>query len=113
MPVIAIVAGLILLLLVIYVWVAHRRGEEMKLNYKTLFIMGVIWIPCGIAIGAPYLWGMGIGFTLIGLLKKKEWRDNRKWSELSPAERKTKSILIGGATLLLVIGIAVFFITGS
>ncbi|MCP3685743.1 MAG: hypothetical protein GY861_24105 [bacterium] len=105
-----IVAGLILLLLVVYVLVAHRRGNEMKPNFKTMFIMGVIWIPAGIAIGSPYLWGMGIVFAVIGLLKKSQWRDERKWSDLSPAERKTRSILIGGATLLLVVGVATFFI---
>ena len=109
-PWISIIVGLVaLVLLVVMLLVYKRRGEKAEPNYRALFISGIVWLPIGIATKNPGLWVMGLVLLIIGLANKDKWGEEKKWSDLSPAERKTKLILVIGLALVLIAGIAAYF----
>ncbi len=107
-----IVIGIIILLALIALFVIYKRKEEKtEPNYRLFFILGVTWIPLGFATDNPGFWATGIIFMILGLANKDKWKNEPKWSELSPEQRKTKMILIVGLTVLLLVGIAAYILS--
>lgn len=103
-----IIAGLVLLGLVIVAISAYRhRGEDRDPNYRAVFVVGITWLPIGIATDNPGLWAMGLVFLIVGLANRDKWKDEKKWSDLSPRDRNMRLALVGGLTLLLALGILV------
>jgi len=114
MPIIAITIGLAVLgLLVVFIAVNRQGKGSVAPNYRTLFILGMIWLPAGFATENPAFWVMGLFFLIIGLANRDKWEEERKWSELSPAERQIRFVLLVGLTLLLVVGVGFFFLAKS
>jgi hypothetical protein len=106
----AILIGLLaLVLLVVLLAVKHRRGEPLTTDYRALAVMGMLWVPVGVAIDNPGIWGMGLVFLIIGLANRHRWEEQRTWSDLSPLEQRTRLMLLAGLALLLGVGLAVFF----
>ena len=88
-----------------------KKKENRKPNYKAFFIIGITWIPIGIATQNYVFTFVGLVFIILGITKKKEWKNQPKWEELSPAEKKVKIALIIFLTLILISGIIFYFIT--
>ena len=106
-----IIAGLALLGLVIFAVNAYRhRGESREPNYRAFFVMGITWLPIGIATDNYAFSFMGLAFLIIGLANRDKWKDEKKWSDLSPSERNIRLVLVGGLMLLLVIGVAAYLL---
>jgi len=105
-----IIIGLLLLGLLAFAIVRNKNKGDMPTNYRTLFIIGIVWLPIGIATQNPGLWGAGLAFLIAGLVNKDKWEEERTWSELSSSEQRTKLLLIGGLTVLLLAGIAAFMV---
>ena len=104
--------GILVLLALIAIFVVYKRKEEKtEPNYRLFFILGVTWIPLGFATDNPGFWGAGIIFMILGLVNKDKWKDQPKWSELPPEQRKTKMFLIIGLTVLLLVGIAAYILS--
>ncbi len=77
-PIIAIVLVLTLVLLLAFLFFVYRRkGEMPKTDYRVFFILGVTWLPIGIATDNPSLWGMGIVFLIAGLANRDKWKDGK------------------------------------
>lgn len=91
-------------------FVITQKKKKQPPNYRAFFILGICWIPAGIAIKNYGLLAAGIIFTVIGLINRKKWRQEKKWSELTPAEKRLKIILLTVVAVLLILGIIVFFI---
>lgn len=107
-----IVIGIIILLALIALLVAYKRKEEKaEPNYRLFFILGITWLPLGIATDNTVFLGLGAVFLITGLANKDKWKNEPKWSELSPEQRKTKMILIVGLTVLLLVGIAAYILS--
>jgi len=107
-PWIAITIGLLIVgLLVGFIVFYRKRKEGMKPDYRTFFIMGVIFLPLGIASENYAFFIMSMVLIAIGLLNRSKWKDEPKWSELPERQRRLKLIIVGGLTLLLLIGIGV------
>ena len=87
-----------------------RRKENRKPNYKAFFIIGVCWLPLGISTGNHVFSIVGLVFMILGITHKKSWKNQPKWEELSPAEKKVKIALIIFLTLILILGIIFYFI---
>jgi hypothetical protein len=104
-----IVIALITIGLGIYFLITQRK-KKVTPNYRTLFIIGIIWLPAGFAIHNYALSAIGLVFLIISLLNRKKWKEEKKWSDLTLQEKKTKYILIGIATFLLIIGMIVIFL---
>jgi hypothetical protein len=103
-----ILVALIIIVLAVFFLVSKRK-ETKAPNYRTLFTIGIIWVPCGIAIKNYALAIIGLVFLIIGLVNKNKWQDEKRWTELTPIERRTKLaiVIIGG--LLLIAGALLFF----
>ena len=96
---------MVLLLLLGVTMMILTRKQKRKPNYKTFFILGITWIPMGIAIDNRMFTIAGIIFMLVGLLNKSKWKKERKWNELTPSEKKFKLIVIISLSVLLLLGI--------
>jgi len=55
--------------------------------------------------GAGFATGIGVGFVL-GLVVGRLGVKQKPWSELTDKEKKTRKIVIGAGSLLLLLGIA-------
>jgi putative Mn2+ efflux pump MntP len=111
-PILWTILALIIALGAVAIFVSKKKREagiENKPDYRTLFIIGVIWIPFGVALNNMAMWGLGLVFMISGLVNKKKWEKPKKWNELSPAEKKIKRTLFWTAMLLLVVSIAMYF----
>ena len=102
--------GIFLLLLVV-ITIIIKRKNKTPTDYYTLFIMGLIWLPCGTSIGNYAVSLVGFMFMLIGLLHRKEWNKNKKeWRELDSGQRKLVIFLITLILLVLISGLVYYFI---
>ena len=99
-----VIATLILLLLVVFL--IRLRHKKVETDYRTLFIIGVIWIPLGISTGNPGLWGMGLVMMIAGAVNKDKWKEPQRWADLPAEQKKVKVVLIG--VLLLTVSAGIF-----
>ena len=86
-----------------------KKKENRKPNYKAFFIIGITWIPIGIATQNYVFTFVGLVFIILGITKKKEWKNQPKWEELSPSEKKIKIALIIFLALILILGVVFYF----
>ncbi len=111
---IIIIAALLLVGLVIAIFaMINRRKENRKLNYKVFFIIGICWIPLGISTGNYLFSIVGLLCLIVGLANRKSWKNQPKWEELSPTEKKIKIALIIFLSLILIFGVVFYFIIRS
>ncbi len=110
-----IILGIIIVIgLIVAIMSARaRRKEGRKPNYKAFFIIGITWIPIGIATQNYVFMVVGLAFMILGFTKKKEWKNQPKWEDLSPAEKKIKLALIIFLSLILILGVVFYFIAGN
>ena len=99
---------LIVILAIIFVIKQKRSGEKIETDYRTLFIIGVTWIPIGIATDNPGFWGVGIAFLIAGLMNKDKWKEQENWSDMPPEKRRLKMILIISLGVLLLLGLVAY-----
>jgi hypothetical protein len=98
--VMAILIGVLLILLIGVAIMINRRYNRRP-NYKVLFIIGITWIPLGIAIGNYVFSAAGLVMMIAGLAKRKEWREEPKWGDLPPEVKKIKLFIIGVIMIIL------------
>ncbi len=85
---------------------ASRYKKEIVPNYRAMFIMGLCFIPIGIAnLG---LLPLGIIFLIVGLRNKNQWGKETKWADFPPRLKKMKLLFAGGFIILLLLAIAFF-----
>ena len=109
--IVTIVIALILVIMLVAIVIKHRRGgTEWQPNYRALFIIGITWLPIGIATGNPGLWGSGAVMMIAGLANRKKWVQPKRWADLSAEDKRLKLMVIGGVLILLLLGILAYFI---
>ncbi len=92
---ISIIIALIIIGLAIFM-IFTKKKINQEPNYKTFFIIGLIWLPTGIVTKNYGLMGMGLVFSIIGLVSKDLIL--------------SKKITMVGLTVLLVIGMISYYI---
>lgn len=102
-----IIMGIGIVLLLIFFMILKKKGKK-QMNYRAFFIIGITWLPIGIATQNYILAVTGALFLALGLLNKSKWKDQPTWKELSPEMRRMKLILIGVLTLILVTGVVLY-----
>jgi flagellar basal body-associated protein FliL len=107
-----IVVALIIIGLAIFIAITQKSRKETP-NYRSWFFIGLCWIPVGIVTKNPAFLAIGVIFTVIGLVNKNKWKEEKKWSELTPAEKRLKIILLSVVAILLIAGVVVFFLQRS
>lgn len=93
--VLAVVALAVLLL-------KRSKGESTEPDYRVFFIIGISWLPIGIATENIGLVGIGVVFMLIGLAHRDEWKDE---APLTPNKQRLMYVLVG-LTVLMVLATA-------
>ena len=85
----------------------RKPGQKSGINYQSYFYIGLFLMFLGIAWGAVDrtsgvlgLIGLGLIFMTIGLANRDAWGRGKKWSDLSPVERRNRIFLLGGMVLL-------------
>lgn len=103
-PVILIIIGAIVLLLLVGLYIYSKKaGKRTTPNFRVFFILGITWLPLGIATDNPAFYVLGIVFMIIGLANKDKWGQETKWSDLSPETKRLKLIV---ATVITVVFVA-------
>ena len=105
------IAVLAILFAVIFIY--RNKGQRIEPDYRVFFILGITWLPLGIATDNPGFLGLGAVFMAIGLANWSKWKKEPKWSELDPKKRWTKFLIILGITVLLAAGIAYYIFAKS
>jgi hypothetical protein len=87
-----------------------KSKKHAPTDYYALFVIGIVWIPVGIALKNYALSSMGIIFAAAGLAHKDSWKNNRRsWRLLSNEEKMLKGVLIL-ITLILLAGGLVYYL---
>jgi len=107
-PVLALLIGVAILavlaaMIAIYMR-SKNRDKQAETDYRVFFILGISFLPIGIATDNPGLWGMGAIFLILGLANRNKWKAEPKWSELGPGKRKTVFFIILGLAVLVLAG---------
>ncbi len=105
-----IIIGAVLLGLLIAFIIINRKQRKQP-NYRAFFIIGVTWLPLGIATQNYVFSVVGACFLTFGLANKKKWKNEPKWVDLSPQARKLKLFVVISLAVLLLVGIAVYILT--
>jgi hypothetical protein len=109
-PILMLVIGVLVLALAVF-FVIRIRKHGHKPNFRTFFIIGLTWIPLGIISKNWVFTIVGVVFMILGITNKKRWKEEERWSELSPEAKRIKIILIVILGVLVLAGIATYFIT--
>lgn len=103
-----LIAILVLIIILAVVAIFMRKKYNRAMDYYNLFIIGIIWLPIGIALNNTVLWILGFIFTAVGLANRDKWKSNRMtWKKRSKEEKILISII---STVLFILGIAAFVI---
>jgi len=103
--------GALIILLGGIAWLVIKSKKNLKPDYYSLFIIGLIWTPIGIVMENLVLWIMGAIFAIFGLVHKKEWENKSKsLMKGSKKEKRLRMILIGILIFLLIVGTAVLLL---
>ncbi len=87
-----------------------KRKENRKPNYKLFFIIGLCWTPLGIATQNYVFIIIGLVFLIVGVINKKNWEAQPKWSDLSPEARKVKIAMMIFLAAILIMGLIFYLI---
>lgn len=99
-PWLAIVILVLLVALGIAAW-KLSRGKKTPTDYYNLFVIGLLWLPIGIATKNYAFATVGLVFITIGLIHKKEWEKNRiACANLTEDEKRRNNMLAVAAFLI-------------
>lgn len=105
-----IAVALVVVLVAVIAYNNKNKSQEAEPDYRTFFILGITFLPVGIATKNPGLWGMGAVFMIFGLANRNKWKEEPAWSEQSPESKRFKSAIIIGLIVLLLVSILVYII---
>ncbi len=105
---IPIIGLALLIILLAIIAMIKNKGEKITPDYRVFFILGITWLPLGIATDSPAFLGMGIVFMLVGIINKDKWKKEKGWANLSSAQKKNKLLVAGSLALLLLIGVVAY-----
>ena len=77
-PIIAVSIGVVIVLLLAVMLVIYRRkGRCQNQITGVFFILGIVWLPLGIALKNPSFWGMAAVFLVVGLANRDKWKGRK------------------------------------
>jgi len=111
-----ILSGAVTLLIIALAIMAilFQRRTKRPPDYRTFFIMGIIWLAIGVPIGNYLMSALGLILAVFGIAKRKEWkRSTANWSELTREEKVIKMFLLVVLSVLVLVGLLLFFLARS
>ena len=103
-PIIMILIGLsVFIFLVVFV---TGKGK-LKPDYRTLFILGVVWLPFGIGTNNTPFSVIGFLFLALSLINFKKWNEY-SWKHLDTPQRQMMIILMTLLFVFLFLGLFIY-----
>ncbi|MBU4536603.1 Gmad2 immunoglobulin-like domain-containing protein [Patescibacteria group bacterium] len=100
---IGLILGLTLLFLIVFAYLTTRDGKNnSNCNYKSIFMVGVTWLPLGIAVDVITFSILGLIFLIIGIINKDKWNNEKNNQGLGS---KSKMVLFIIFVILLFVGV--------
>ena len=110
-PIIAILIGLLVVVMLAVMFIVYRRrGELPETDYRVFFILGLTWLPLGIATDNPSFWGLGAVFLIAGLANRDKWKDSASRSGSTLSSRRVQLLVGLGLALLLTLVTVLYLI---
>ena len=107
-PIVWIVLALLIVGILVVV-IAYKKNRNVPTDYRTFFIVGLTWIPLGIATKNYAFTAIGVVFMLLGLKNRSKWKESElRWKDLPSGARMWRIVLIGLA-MALFIGVLVYY----
>lgn len=79
LPIIAIAIALTMIIALAGVLIfVKRKGDLSTTDYRVFFILGLVWLPMGIATDNYAFTGIGAVFMIVGLANRDKWQDWKK-----------------------------------
>ncbi|MFH1452074.1 MAG: hypothetical protein ABIF88_02795 [archaeon] len=103
---------LALLIITAFLVFYATRNKKQKINYRSLFLVGVVWIAIGIPLKNYIISLIGIAFMLAGIKNKKELESKKHKSEKELTSKKKKIYIFWMIllTLVLISGIVTYIL---
>ena len=92
---------------------SKNKDRREETDYRVFFILGISFLPIGIASDNPMMWGVGAVFLILGLANRDKWKAEPKWAELGPGRRKTIFLIILGLAILLLVSSVFYMLAKS
>lgn len=110
-PIISISILLILVVLLGVLFIVRRqKGDMPETDYRVFFILGIVWLPLGIATDNPGFWGMGAIFLIVGLANRDKWQEAPMMSSLTASKSKSQLVVLIGLAVLLTVSLLVYLL---
>ncbi len=101
---------MIIILILLALGIFFTKKSKAKVDYYTMFVIGLIWLVIGIIFDNKALWIPGLALFIAGLINRDNWRKKRKkWKDLTKKEKKIKIVGLTFASIILIIGIITYF----
>jgi hypothetical protein len=99
----------ILVIILAVVAVMMKKKYKRPTDYYTLFIIGVTWLPLGMATRNYAFTVIGVVLVGIGLANRDKWKKNHlTWNKMHPDERKITAVVMAVLGIMVLAGILVF-----
>jgi len=86
-----------------------KKIPNAEPDYRTIFIMGMIFLPMAFSSDTVIFPVISFGFIAIGLANRKKWKNEPKWSEMSPARRTAIAALVAVLGILVAVTFAIWY----
>lgn len=106
---VGVVALLLSVISTIILYKAKRRYEP---DYRTMFVLGVLWVLFGLFKRNLLFIVVGIPFLLWGIINKGKWdRISQEWKhKLTHSEKKIVCVQVAVVIVLLLLGLSLFLL---
>ena len=111
-----LVFGLAILIIAVAILtiILNLKPKGKSVDYRSLFIMGIIWAFAGLIIKNWPFSGLGGFFILISLINHSKWEKNKKnWNHLSSEEKRLVLAMIIILGLLVLSGLVVLLLVNN
>ena len=103
-----LVAIIVLALLAVFL----RKKDKTPPDYYSFFILGICWIPLGLAMKSYAFSAMGLVFMTIGLVNKSKWKQNHiAFKDLPQGKKRLKLIITVVLGFLVALGFVAYYLS--
>lgn len=108
----SILPAIVVLLILVFLALAGMRKNARPIDYRTLLILGCIWLALSLPAKNYLLTLVGIIYIIFALVNKKHWCevDKTKWQKMSKDQRAYQAMAMFGLVAILLMGMASVFL---
>jgi len=104
------IAIVLIALAVLAFFVLRKSG--CGVDYYSMFIIGLVWLPVGLILKIPALWILGGILFIVGLVNKKAWRKRCMWVNMRTGDKWARIIILLALIIILAAGLYILFSQG-